>query len=77
MVAIGAVSACRTKLPTFTLAMLMRPEIGARIVQKPSCTFRFSSCARFDSAVARDTLTWVCALLSVTIGVAFLATRSV
>jgi hypothetical protein len=30
-----------------------------------------------DSAVARDTLTWVCALLSVTMGVALRATRSV
>ena len=51
----------------------MRPEIDARIVQKPSCTFKFSSCARFDSAVAFEMLTCVCALLSVTIGVAFLA----
>ena len=31
MVASGAVSAGRTKLPTLTLAALMRPEIGARI----------------------------------------------
>ena len=32
MVASGAASAWRTKLPTLTLAMLMRPVIGARIV---------------------------------------------
>ena len=32
MVASGAVSLGRTKLPTLTLAALMRPEIGARIV---------------------------------------------
>ena len=77
MVASGAVSLGRTKLPTLTLAALMRPEIGARILVKSSWTLRFSSVALFDSAVARDMLTWVCALLSVTTVVAFLATSSV
>ena len=33
MVASGVVSAWRTMLPTLTLAMLMRPVIGARMVQ--------------------------------------------
>ena len=32
MVASGAVSLGRTKLPIFTLAALMRPAIGARIL---------------------------------------------
>jgi hypothetical protein len=32
MTASAVVSAGRTKLPTFTLAALMRPENGARIV---------------------------------------------
>ena len=31
MMASGAVSAGRTKLPTFTLAALIRPENGARM----------------------------------------------
>ena len=43
MVASATASACRTKFPTFTLAWLMRPEIGARILVKSSWTFRFSS----------------------------------
>jgi len=33
MIAIGIASAERTKFPTLTLATLIRPEIGARIVQ--------------------------------------------
>jgi hypothetical protein len=33
MIAIGTVSAERTKLPTLTAAMLMRPAIGDRMLQ--------------------------------------------
>jgi hypothetical protein len=43
MTASGATSAGRTKLPTFTLAALIRPENGARIVVKLFWTFRLSS----------------------------------
>ena len=43
MVASGDVSAGRTKLPTFTDAALIRPEIGAVMTVKLFCTLRLSS----------------------------------
>ena len=51
MVASGAVSACRTKLPTLTVAALMRPEIGARMVQIAELNLEiFQGCPVLDSA---------------------------
>jgi hypothetical protein len=43
MTASGMVSAGRTKLPTFALAVPIRPENGARMMVKLFWTFRLSS----------------------------------
>ena len=56
--------------------MLTRPVIGARMNVKSRCTRNSSSCAVLDSTAAVKMLTWVLALLSVTMVVAFLATSA-
>ena len=74
MVAIGVVSAWRTKLPTFTLATLMRPEIGARdgAIAELDLQIVQQALVGLDARRAK-TSAWVLALSRLMTGVALLA----